>query len=95
MNKQEAMIEMIKGKKIIDLNHKMIHYYSFEDGGFKFTDDKGQKMTAKMPEHNSYEVFVVKKTRTLRGYTTKACMALMRNDELEKLAMSFSIEKTK
>lgn len=95
MNKNEAMKAMIDGKKIVDLTHKMIHFYSFEDGGFKFTDEKGQKMTAKMPEHNSYQIFVIKKTRTLRGYTTKACMEILRNPELERAQPTFTLEKTK
>jgi hypothetical protein len=95
MNKENAMIEMIRGKKIVDKNHRMIHYYAFEDGNFKFIDEKGQKMTAKMPDHDNYEVFVIKKTRTLRGFTTKACMELLRSDEFSKSQISFSMEKTK
>jgi len=93
MNKNDAMKLMIDGKKIVDTSHRMIHYYSFEDGGFKFTNDKGQKSTAHMPDINCFEIFMVKKTKTVDGFTTKANMALLRKKE--RVQLTFSIEKTK
>lgn len=62
MNKTEALKAMIDGKKIVDTTKTNLHFYLFENGRFMFEMAGGDKIIANMPEHNKYEIFVVKKT---------------------------------
>lgn len=95
MNKSEAMKLMIDGKKIIDKNRNQLHYYTFKDGRFKYVKSDGSEVFADMPEHNDYEVFTVRKTITVHGFTTPAFLELLKDKSYDRGQMTFTTEKTR
>lgn len=82
MNKNEALKEMIDGKKIIDTQKPYLHYYAFKKGRFMYVMTNGEEVLADMPEHNKYEVFVIKKTITQVLWITPAAADQVKKNQL-------------
>lgn len=93
MNKKEALIAMINGRKVVDTSKKEYHYFFFSEGKFLMNFGGHGVREAIMPENSVYEMLSVKKPMSRKGYITKANLENLKREK--DGSIHFSQEKTK
>jgi hypothetical protein len=91
MNKKEALIAMIEGKKVINTKHEAKHHYKLHGFEFVFCDASEVSTRAVMQEFDEYEVLVIKKDFSQDFHITPRSIQMLKDltgDEFVNLCMN-------